>query len=706
MYCYIWGNKMKKRRKNSESMNKKFNLVDIIVIISSIAAVIVLGGLLVYSKKMEINKQLQLQSIDENELAAGSDISDGQFLELIINEVNESGWIELINTGDDDLKLQKYYINLNGNTVYIFEDDEVILSGERKTFDIAQKAGTDDENIVSLYDGSNMQQITLYFPKLAEKESYGCITDASDEKGYISASQNEKNTADNQIEKDKLSFSIPGGFYKDAINLEITAAQGMKIYYTLDGSEPTTKSSEYKGSIKIKNRSGSEFLYADSEGVGFYSIYRPSRITMGTVVRAIAVDENGKKADEYSQTYFVDINLNNEVLNMPVLSITTNPENLFDYFDGIYVTGRTYEDAVAKGESAAGKGNFNNNWTKNARLEFFEANKAKTYESDAVISILKDYSTTAPQKGFAAACKEPLKGSLVYNYFDDSTKTLNIQTNKRDNDYKIREYVIFDLLSDSNVLLPDMQPCAVFIDGEYWGGYVLRSQYTEQFIQSRYDLKSPVVIYQNNKINNAEYQALYDDFYNFVTQNDMSTAENYNKLKSVLDIQSYLDYLCANMYVANTDYASSEWIMWRSSDISDDGYGDGKWHFAMGKMDNTLGNINSKGLSSATIDSYLMEGVKNDWLLNALLNNHEFKTQLKDTMTNMAEVTFEKEATDTAIDSATKKMKKSAVSTYERFIAASTDTFYSDETDAIKKFFETRADYILKYTDEVIKQAN
>lgn len=99
-----------------------------------------------------------------------------------------------------------------------------------------------------------------------------------------------------------------------------------------------------------------------------------------------------------------------------------------------------------------------------------------------------------------------------------------------------------------------------------------------------------------------------------------------------------------------------------------------------------------------------MEGVKNDWLLNALLNNQEFKTQLKDTMTNMAEVTFEKEATDTAIDSATKKMKKSAVSTYERFIAASTDTFYSDETDAIKKFFETRADYILKYTDEVIKQ--
>ena len=51
-------------------------------------------------------------------------------------------------------------------------------------------------------------------------------------------------------------------------------------------------------------------------------------------------------------------------------------------------------------------------------------------------------------------------------------------------------------------------------------------------------------------------------------------------------------------------------------------------------------------------------------------------------------------------------MKKSAVSTYERFIAASTDTFYSDETDAIKKFFETRADYILKYTDEVIKQSN
>ena len=69
--------------------------------------------------------------------------------------------------------------------------------------------------------------------------------------------------------------------------------------------------------------------------------------------------------------------------------------------------------------------------------------------------------------------------------------------------------------------------------------------------------------------------------------------------------------------------------MWRSSDISDDGYGDGKWRFAMGKMDNTLGNINSKGLSSATIDSYLMEGVKNDWLLNALINNQEFEDTAK-----------------------------------------------------------------------------
>ena len=33
--------------------------------------------------------------------------------------------------------------------------------------------------------------------------------------------------------------------------------------------------------------------------------------------------------------------------NMPVLSVTADPLDLFDYFTGMYVSGQSYEDALA-----------------------------------------------------------------------------------------------------------------------------------------------------------------------------------------------------------------------------------------------------------------------------------------------------------------------------------------------------------------------
>ena len=38
----------------------------------------------------------------------------------------------------------------------------------------------------------------------------------------------------------------------------------------------------------------------------------------------------------------------------------------------------------------------------------------------------------------------------------------------------------------------------------------------------------------------------------------MSLESNYEQLQLQMDVQSYLDYLCANMYIANIDYGIEE----------------------------------------------------------------------------------------------------------------------------------------------------
>ena len=52
---------------------------------------------------------------------------------------------------------------------------------------------------------------------------------------------------------------------------------------------------------------------------------------------------------EFSQTYFVGLSKDSDYLNLPVISITTDPENLFDYEHGIYIAGKQREDAIIQG---------------------------------------------------------------------------------------------------------------------------------------------------------------------------------------------------------------------------------------------------------------------------------------------------------------------------------------------------------------------
>lgn len=74
------------------------------------------------------------------------------------------------------------------------------------------------------------------------------------------------------------TFSVSAGTYNSEQTVELTATGDVKIYYTLDGSEPTTKSTLYTGAISIGT---------------------------STVVRAIAVDGYGNQSAVATATYSI-----------------------------------------------------------------------------------------------------------------------------------------------------------------------------------------------------------------------------------------------------------------------------------------------------------------------------------------------------------------------------------------------------------------
>lgn len=692
--------------KRNDNKRNLFSVKDIVIIILCIIALIILLFILKISKETEKNEQQQLsnmqEQIQENISSSSSYMTNGTATaSIVFNEVNGQGWLELYNNGKEDINLEDYSICINGEEVKRFSSEQIIKTGTLLVVETDTCMNTQEHNLLTLHDEADNNISAMISPILSNNESYGRVENGSIQFSYQNATKEQDNRIDNMIKTENLEFSVPGGFYPSTVSLEINIPEGMEVYYTLDGTEPTIDSMKYEDAIQIRSRSGSNYQYASEEMTN----YLPESIYMGTVVRAIAVDKSGKVQQTETQSYFIGMANNSDIYNTPVISITTNPENLFDYFEGMYVPGRSREDAIAMDVDTSNTGNYWNDWVKDAYIEYFEPNKDKTYESNINLSMLKDYSVESHQKGFKIAgdTEGAWRGSGLYEYFNEVSKSLTIQTNKRDNTIKLREYLVNGLLQETAVGTINATPCTVFIDGEYWGIYMLREEIDAAYLRKEYNMSDEVqvLIEKNDLFNDWDHHKLYDDFYQFVSLADMSIPSNYERVKELMDVQSYLDYLCANVYLANADYGIEESCMWRT--ISEgEGYADGRWRWVVGKLDNAMNNDTESRRTTSTIDTYKMPELAEDKILMSLIKSEEFRDQLQETMTRMAEEVFAEEKVSEGIQKIVAGTQKSSLTSYQRFFGNATEKTYNKEMEKVTEFFANRAEYILTYTDEVM----
>lgn len=686
-----------------QNMGKKgFTTKDIIVIILCLIALV---ALVLIFKKSSDNKQEaqeQLSEISEQIQNEGLDKKDSIIKEgIVINEVNQEGWIEIYNNSSLEINLKGIVLYINGAIVNELDEDIKIGQGALYVLEAGITLNSNNHELIALSDEQGNIIESRLVPKLENGESYGCITDGAIEIGYITPSKGKTNIGEASIQKQEIHFSIPGGFYNNSIQVEIFAPDDCEIYYTLDGSNPTMDSEKYEKPIQIYNRSGSKYNYA---AIGITG-YEPQSIDMGTVVRAIAVDRDGITVMENTESYFIGLANNSDMVDIPVLSIVTDPDNLFDYFEGIYVLGRSYENMIAAGIENSMSANYLNMWKKSAHVEFFETNKDKTYESEVELSLLWDDNISKRQKGFKIAEIDTninWSGSVISEYFSDVDKVLNIQTNRNDNTGKIREYLANQLLQETAVGTVELMPVNVFIDGEYWGLYMLRKPYNEKEIQERYNVQNENIIFVKSRKNeNWKYQHLYDEFYQFIVNNDMSITANYDQVKNMMDVQSYLDYFCANMYLANANYGVEGSYMWRTITTDGTGYADGKWRWLIGQLDHTMGCNKLGDLSTSSIDTFLQKGVVDDYIFMSLRKNDEFRKQLKETMLKMQEDVFTSEIVEKEMNSITEKISKAAISSYARFSGLLDEKYYVEYKNDILSFFNERGIYMSVYVEEV-----
>jgi sterol desaturase/sphingolipid hydroxylase (fatty acid hydroxylase superfamily) len=449
---------------------------------------------------------------------------------------------------------------------------------------------------------------------------------------FREASPNATNNGRGRYEELMVSFSLPGGLHSAPVALELFCPDsGATIHYTLDGSAPDSSSPVYS---------------------------QPIPLNQATAVSARALKPGNIAGKTYVEQYLVGASH-----TLPVVCIQTEPENLWNLASGIYVTGTH----GVPGYCSEDPRNWNQDWEKPASIALYEPNGAKAFQVNAGIKIGGGCSRGFRMKSFNVYLRGDKYGDEAIDYpvFPD----LDIQQFKRlkirnaGNDFEqmhFRDGLNQTLLRNTVDLdLMGYRPAVLYLNGQYWGVYEIRELYNEDYIASHFNLPNAEFDIITNptqgawaEVNEGDYAA-FQHLKSFIEQRNLSIPANYEYLLPLMDMEEYLNYHIAQIYLGNYDWPANNVRVWRNRN-------GGKFRWMLYDLDATT-NYGWWSKSSATYNTlqhalalngdYWPNGPQSTLFLRKLMENQTFRHEFIQRTATFRELIFHPERVNPMVDS-------------------------------------------------------
>jgi len=521
---------------------------------------------------------------------------------------------------------------------------------------------------------------------------------------------------------DVLSFSSESGFYDEEFFLEMYAPAGSTIFYTLDSSDPNENSQVYTEPILITDASNNENVYSmitdvtpdyrkdllNQANVGSYGYELPSEnIDKATVVKAIAVDADGNRSEICTGVYWVGFNDKDAYDDINIISIITDPNNLFDYEDGIYVMGRVFENNLVNGQMITPIdpnigwwiGNYTQRgreWEKEAEVSLWNHERELIYSGKLGLRIQGGSSRGFANKSLNLFARKEYGADKVngQNIFQNGfvMGSMNLYCGAHGT-AKCPDYLVNTVATDLNISTREFQPYMLFLDGEFWGVYWLMPRYEEEYFETNYNVYGDNVVAVKLgyvEIGQTDDIDLYYDMVAWISSSDMSIPENYRKANELIDIDSCLDYYATEIYIANVDWPINNVALWRTRDVASGKYSDGKWRWVLYDVNLSMESQNAYG------DWVEYAAVKDD-MFASLLYSDEFESALEERLVYLAQNYFNPDKINPFIDNYEASMADAMELEYKRFYGdnRTIDDFYNG-CENIRLFFNERYQYVME----------
>jgi len=566
-----------------------------------------------------------------------------------------SDWIEIYNHGKTDINLKGYGLSDSKSDPlkWVFPD-VTISSGQYMIVWASGKNRKDPANPLhtSFKIDASGEQITIaipvgtiidYFPEKSLPVDISCGRKPDDENWYYFSEPTPgkiNSTKSGTGILDPPSFSVSPGVYSSPVILHRPQYDGnVIIRYTLNGSEPTVISPVFEDSLVITDRSDLDNVVADIPTNRLnhldYDWKKPPNVAKGTVVRMAAFLEGFIQSKTVTGTFFVfeQNGAGASRYSMPIISIVTDKANFFSDEIGIYVPGNTFNDNTDYSGNYWQRGEL---WEREGNIEFFDKTTGYCFLSQGVgYRIHGEGSRPHPLKTLKIYARSKYGNETInFPFFDNKPfeEFKRLLLRNSGNDFfstmfrdGIAQLMVDHLDFDTQGFVPHI----VFINGEYWGIQNLRERYDKNYLQRVYradpDNIDQVSLKRDFVVEVYEGDDLfYNEMINFVKNNDISDNQNYEKLKTYVDINNFLDYISANIYLQNCDWLNNNIYFWRVKKPYNPNAPkglDGRFRLPMFDVDFSF------GLFDQHPDMISFITGMNYPLLTGLLTNYTFRTE-------------------------------------------------------------------------------
>ena len=473
-----------------------------------------------------------------------------------------------------------------------------------------------------------------------------------------------------------VEVSVEAGFYDGSIELELSSSNPKaRIFYTVDGSLPTSNSQLYQSAIQLEKTK---------------------------VIRAFALYKN-QASKVATHTYFI-----NDASKFPVVSVSISSYLLFDPVRGLFNKG-----PKASPHFPHYGANF---WSRReypCHFEFFETDGKRVVSDTKGFSIFGGLSRLFPQKSFSIVGrkrygKKYIKHPIFPNRAAKKYKHFVLRNGGSDfNLTHLRDAVLTSLAEDVGFEVQAYRPCLVYLNGMYWGVYDLREKLNRYFVENHFgvDHDSIDLLEHRQDVKHGSIRH-YNKLRTFLRDpsTNLALPEHFAKVDSMMDVQNFLTYEVFQIYIDNQD-AGGNIKFWRPQTPN------GKWKWVLYDTDFGFGMGEKDAYNNNSIEFFTEpngpEWPNPSWStlnLRKLLENQQFKESFAQRFYDLMNTVMKPNYAIRKIDSLKQQLDPEIKRHLTRYKMSY--NYWSNQLEIMREFARQRPAYMKQYLKNYLGTPN